>query len=143
MSKEMEKAKSEVKLALASEKHRYLSEETLQLCLEAINNVIKTEHNGYPNYETWLVANRTFNEEETYYFFSKLKQELRKEGESDQNAIGVIAQTMRNYFETESMKLQEFCNESFGNANFWSSIINAAQQEDIKYWTVAKSFYED
>ena len=139
----MKQAYEEVKRALASEKHRYLSEDTLQMCLEAIQEHEKRKHNGYANYPTWLVANYIFNHEETYNFFYNLKQELLKTGETAETSIGVIAQTLQHYFATESMKLQDYCNKSFGNENFWSSIINATQQEDIKYWQVAKSFYED
>lgn len=139
----MKQAYDEVKRALASEKHRYLSEDTLQICLEAIQEHEKRKHNGYPNYPTWLVANYIFNNEEAYIFYENLKQDLRRAEENDNAAIGVLTQTMMHDFGTEAMRLQEYCNKSFGNDNFWSSIINATHQEDIKYWYIAKTFYED
>lgn len=139
----MKQAYEEVKRALLSEKHRYLSEDTLQICLEAIQEHEKKKHNGYPNYPTWLVANYIFNNEETYIFFENLKQDLLKSGEPAETAIGTLAQTMELCFGAQALKLQEYCNKTFDNTNFWSSIINAVHQEDIKYWYIAKTFYED
>ena len=132
----MEKAYEEVKLCVANNKHN-LSSESLQMCLEALRIVKDIKHKGWTNYATWLAASYIDNNKTTYKFYNNLREELQKAAEPEENAIGVLAQTMEYQFGAEAVKLEEIANEMI-----WSSIINNAQCS-INYYEIAKAFYKD
>ena len=131
----MKHAYEEVKLALASEKHRYLSEETLQLCLEALRKHEEAKHNGYSNYPTWLIAAWIDNHEELYNQVIKLSDELHEAHEDRFNALGIIAQTIEAEFSTECIKYQMKC-----DGTVWSSMLNHVEKDLINYREVAETY---
>lgn len=138
----MKRALEEVKRALASEKHRYLSEETLQLCLEALTKVVQEEHNGMSNYPTWVVAAYIDNNEELYNSYWRLVKEMWSAGEDDFSVIGVLTQTIEADFSEDCKKLQRWLGEKKQYKNVWESILNHADKDLIHYREIAKRFIE-
>ncbi len=130
----MDKAYEEVKRTIMSDGHN-LSTETLQLCLEALRIAKEIKHNGYTNYVTWLAAAYIDNDKNTYDFYDRLREDLHKIGEPEENAVGIIAQTMEMEFGAQAAKL-----ENWTNNEIWSSVINDAKCS-INYYEIAKNFY--
>ena len=131
----MKQAYEEVKLALNSEKHKYLSEDTLQLCLEALREHEETKHNGMSNYPTWSIAALIDNNENLYNKYWKLVKEMQDTKQDDYNIIGVLAQTIEADFTNECEKIMKNIPMSP-----WASILNHVNKDLINYREIAKSF---
>ena len=132
----MDKAYNEVKLCVENNKHN-LSTETLQLCLEALRITRELKHNGYSNYPTWLLASHIDNTEYVYKYFDELRTELQQNNEAEENAVGVLAQTMQHAYGAQCMKLMDKCTDTI-----WSSILNDALCS-INFMEIAKTFYNE
>lgn len=137
MSKDIEKAYEEVKLCVVNNKHN-LSTETLNLCLEALRILKETEHNGYSNYPTWLVASFIDNNEKLYKELQNLINEMWSAGEDDFTVIGVLAQTIEMHFGTECMGYQIKCDNTV-----WSSMLNHCERDLINYREIAMTMLKD
>lgn len=134
----MNKAYEEVKRAIVSKKHKYLSEETLQFCLEALREHEERKHNGYSNYPTWLLASWIANNKKYYEKYNKILDELYNDKADEYNIIGVLTQSIEADFSKEC----DDCIEQIYFDSIWPSLLHHCNKDLINYREVAKSFIE-
>lgn len=134
----MKKAYEEVKLAMNSEKHRYLSEETLQLCLEALREHEETKHNGYTNYPTWLIASYLDNNNEMYQHYAEVIKEICEENTDDFIIEGILTQTIREDFAIIFERIRLAIEDN--NEGIFSSMLNYIRGT-INWREIARSRY--
>lgn len=132
----MKEAYEEVKLALNSE-HKFLSDETLSLCLEALReheeNREKNICHGYSNYPTWLVSVNITNDKDLYENYMNFINDLEEANASEVAVRGILSQTIESDFNTKCMKAQYKL-----DGDIWASMLNFCHASIINYTEIAE-----
>lgn len=103
----------------------------------------KRKHNGWTNYETWIVNLWLTNEEDSYRYWRMRAAWARKQKAELDDCASILAAELKA--EVQDNKPEEFLNSdgmNHGSSGLYSDLLGAALSE-VNWFEIAKSFLEE